>query len=253
MDTKLPPESLRALDQLRQRLAQLTTGIASLRKDLSAHTLPTYPQLHSAAQLLSYTLTQYNEAYTAHKKFLTEAHAYPLPTYPGLGEAAAGGRSGLSEEEGRGALEYVLRKKLEPRCEVWIDAHVEPRGKKEEGKEEVRELWKWAGSESVGVLRKFVEKGHFEADFTVAEMESGVDEVKTGLRRKLEGQLEEDSEDEDMEKEDEEDEQAVRGVWDGGEPGIEIETKGLGMDEWLNILSTAGVHSTSGGAGGTRR
>nr|POF02498.1 mediator of rna polymerase ii transcription subunit 8 [Quercus suber] len=247
MDSRLSADSVRALDQLRQRLAQLSTGIALLREELSTHTLPSSMQLHSAAQLLSYTLSQYNEAYTSHRKFLTEAHAYPIPTYPGLGEGAGAGRTGLTEEEGRGALEYILRKKLEPRCEAWVDSHVAEHA---DG-DKMRDLWKWAGRESVEFLQDFAEKGVFEADFTIRELEAGVDSVQTGMKRKLEGQVEEESEDEDMDKvvEDVGDE---KGAWDGGEPGVEIGVKGLSIEEMLNVLTTAAVHVGADSTGGLR-
>lgn len=51
--------------------------------------------------------------------------------------------------------------------------------------EEHRELWAFAGPASNSVVKRMIEDQAFEDEFTLAEREAGVENVITGLRRKL--------------------------------------------------------------------
>lgn len=134
------------------------------------------------------------------RTFFTAAHAYPLPSYPGKTEETL--------------LNKLLRKKLDPKVEDWIEHGVrqaEPasqtngHGTITNGAtaqeqtatlthEELADLWSWAGPESNNIVRKIGEDDGFDDDFTLAEREQGVENVVTGLKRKL---WESDSEDEE--------------------------------------------------------
>ena len=127
------------------------------------------------------------ETYNQHAALLRQAHAYPLTSYPGHTHEAL--------------LGQLLRKKLEPGAEKWIEDHTTPptteagQGMKAE---DLRELWQWAGPTSQRIIGPMLEEdGAFGDDFTIAEREDGVENVVTGLRRKLDGE----SEDEDEEDE----------------------------------------------------
>lgn len=102
----------------------------------------------------------------------------------------------------------MLRKKLEPGTENWIETNTTKFGEQVNGNagearggldyEKVRELWNWAGPASNAIVMPMYEDGVFEDDFTIAEREAGTDKVVTGLRRKLDGQVaDDDAEDDD--------------------------------------------------------
>ena len=98
-----------------------------------------------------------------------------------------------------------MRKRLEPRVEGWIEEYAGPKtnaaGHEGELKnEEIRELWNWAPATSSGIVEPMLEDGgDFEDDFTIAEKEGGTENVVTGLKRKLDGEFEDDEdEDEDV-------------------------------------------------------
>ena len=136
------------------------------------------------------------ETFDSHRQFLKEAHAYPLTNFPGHTQ--------------EGLLGQLLRKKLEPGVENWVEEYTTGR-KKEGGEEhvngveptdgssdsELRELWAWAAPTSAGIVGPMLEEdGAFADDFTIAEREAGVEDVVTGLKRKLDGESDEDEDDE---------------------------------------------------------
>jgi len=188
--------------------------------------------------LVTYNVQQANEAMNAHRDFLHSAHAYPLTTFPGHRE--------------ENLLGQLMRKKLEPKVEDWIAEYttkVEDRkgaasangvsmGETEQGggltAEEARELWSWAGPTSNGVVKAMVEDGAFGDDFTLAEREAGVENVVTGLRRRLydEDESEDEEGDEDKMMED------VMPVKPAEEPGIDPKQPPMQIERLLKFVST---------------
>jgi mediator of RNA polymerase II transcription subunit 8, fungi type len=133
------------------------------------------------------------ETFNTHSALLRQAHAYPLTNFPGHTQ--------------QGLLTQLLRKKLEPGAEKWVEDHtIHAKGIGEGGSskaEELRELWSWAGPTSQSIVGPMLEEdGAFADDFTIAERESGVENVVTGLKRKLDGDSEDEDEDEDEKMED---------------------------------------------------
>ncbi|KAK5171927.1 mediator of RNA polymerase II transcription subunit 8 [Saxophila tyrrhenica] len=180
-------DQIRSIDQLRQRLSQLSTSIASLRSNLEREEpLPTWPSLQASAQALSFNLAQLLETTTTHGALLRQAHAYPLPNFPGHTQEAL--------------LQQLLRKKMEPGVEKWVEEHTSTTTDVGGTKgEEWRALWNSVGPTSQGIVGPMLEEdGAFGDDFTIKEREEGVEDVVTGLKRKLDGDSE--SEDEDDEK-----------------------------------------------------
>lgn len=152
------------------------------------------------------------------KALLSALAAYPLPSYPGRDQ--------------EGLLEQLLRKKLEPDIEERVfagraagesvPAHATLANPDKSGlaeasrarRAELRDLWQWAGMAANGQARIH----HWGADYTREEVERGVDNVMTGLKRKLVAP--DDDDDDDEEESDEEDEVAVQ---EGdGDDGIEM-------------------------------
>ncbi|MCJ1367309.1 mediator of RNA polymerase II transcription subunit 8 [Acarospora aff. strigata] len=115
--------------------------------------------------------------------------AYPLPTFPGRTQ--------------ENLLGQLLRKKLEPNVEDWVE-----RGREiatdatkldaESVKEhELLSLWEWAGMAANEQARKHTWGG----DFTLEERDIGIENVDTGLRRKFEESGDDSSDDDEaMEK-----------------------------------------------------
>ena len=148
------------------------------------------------------------ETFTSHRQFLREAHAYPLTHFPGHTQ--------------ENLLGQLLRKKLEPRVEDWIEEHTSKHqddAQQANGvaravggltKEELKELWNSASPTSNGIVRPMLEDdGEFEDDFTIVEREMGVENVITGLRRKLDGDSEDEDEDEENDLDDDKMEDVV--------------------------------------------
>ena len=116
---------------------------------------------------------------------------YPLPQFPGRTQ--------------ENLLGQLLRKKLEPNVEDWvaegrkIGTEAEAQGDKGGlNREEMLNLWTWAGMAANEQARKHTWGGNYTSE----EKERGVENVVTGLRRRLK----EDPEDLSEEEDDEDDE-----------------------------------------------
>lgn len=115
-------------------------------------------------------------------------HPYPLPSFP------------ASTQEP--ALHALMRKKLDPIAENWIDSSL--RADKTGGREgadddllpeeDVQQLWSWVGKANRDILEPLIED--MDADYTTAEQEQGIENIVTGIKSLDEN---EDDEDEDME------------------------------------------------------
>ena len=95
--------------------------------------LSTRQSLHTQTLILSQTLSSLSNHLQSHSSALAATAVYPLPSYPG--------------REQEPLLNQLLRKKLEPGVEEWVEQgsqtgeDVAGDGKAEEWKE----LWEWAG------------------------------------------------------------------------------------------------------------
>ena len=184
--------------------------------------------------LVTYSVQQANEAMNAHRDFLRAAHPYPLTTFPGH-----------REED---LLGQLMRKKLEPKVEDWI-AEYSKAGRRDNSQvngapteagltgglkaQELRDLWSWAGPTSNGIVKGMVENGAFEDDFTLAEIEGGVENVATGLKRKL---YEEDEADEEKDDEDDKMEDVIP-TQSTEEQGIDPTRPPMQMERILKFMS----------------
>lgn len=139
-----------------------------------------------------------------------------MPLYPG--------------REQEPVLNQLLRKKLEPHVEDWVEEGRlagEELIKEDDGKgrDEVIDLWEWAGMAANEQARKHAWGG----DYTAEEIEGGIENVVTGLR-------DEESDEEEDEKEDN------GGAWSAQAEGHENRKpeegggKPLSMDEILRFL-----------------
>lgn len=109
---------------------------------------------------------------------------YPSTNFPGRTQEAI--------------LGQLLRKKYEPQVENWVE---QGRSETTEGKEkDVEDLWNWASDWIGSRAAKYVLEDAGD-NYTSEEREAGIENVRTGVRRKLD-ENESDDEDEDEEMED---------------------------------------------------
>ena len=168
--------------------------------------------LHSLSQIISQNLASVSAHLNTNAPLLSSLVAYPLPSYPG--------------REQEPVLNQLLRKKFEPRVEDWVeegrttgeDALKEDGGR---GWEEINDLWEWAGVAANEQARKH----EWGGDYTLEEIEGGVENVVTGLR--------------DEESDDEEGEQGDKSAEGAGRENKKPEENGgkpLSMEEMLRFL-----------------
>ncbi|KAK3178154.1 hypothetical protein OEA41_000287 [Lepraria neglecta] len=106
--TTLTSQDIKTLEQTRQRLSQLTNSLASLQHLIeTTHPLPPWSSLHTLSQVISQNLLSVSTHLSTHSGLLSSLAAYPLPTYPG--------------REKEPELNQLLRKKLEPHVEDWVE------------------------------------------------------------------------------------------------------------------------------------
>lgn len=207
----LQQDDLKTLDQTRQRLSQLANNIASLKSDVQqgnplppwfvapapSHQTPSRciladyrrESIQTSASILGNNINSIVEHLSRNTDALNRTVVYPSTNYPGRTQ--------------EGLLGQLLRKKLEPQVESWVDEGRAIQESAQDSKEEdVEELWAWA-KEWIGqrVATYILEEAG--DNYTVEEREMGIENVNVGLRRKIdEEESEEDDEDEDKEMED---------------------------------------------------
>jgi mediator of RNA polymerase II transcription subunit 8, fungi type len=121
---------------------------------------------------------------TRHADLFQRVAVHPSTNFPGRTQ--------------EGLLQQLLRKKLEPHVEEWVDEGRTVQATNEAEKEkDDEELWKWA-RDFIGerVAKYAIEEAG--DNYTAAEREMGIENVKTGLRRKLDEDEDEDEEMEDV-------------------------------------------------------
>ena len=180
-----------------------------------ANSLPanTYrPSLQSVAAIISQNLASVSQQLKTHHELFASMSVYPTHEYPGQ-----------TQEE---VLSQLLRKKLEPNVQDWAaearKIAAEQTSSSGLKQSEFQELWSSAGLAANEQARKHTWGGNYTLD----EIQMGVENVVTGLRRKLKVDPDESS-DED------EDETAVEAVGDDDEMeivGVRRKSTGDGVE-----------------------
>ncbi|MCJ1394263.1 mediator of RNA polymerase II transcription subunit 8 [Xylographa bjoerkii] len=231
----LNQQEIKALEQTRQRLSQLSHSLGSLYQQV-LHSDPLPPwytpvarakryteadyvhdraSLQSVAAIISQNLATVSQHLSTHQDLFASMVVYPLPDFPGQTQEAL--------------LGQLLRKKLEPNVEDWVAEGRHTAGENRlQGvngtlqQSELQDLWSWAGMAANEEARKHT----WGEDFTLEEREMGVENVVTGLRRKL-------KEDPDESSDDDEDEEAVEFEADADEMeivGVHRKESGDGLE-----------------------
>lgn len=160
-------EELKYLDQTRQRLHQLTNNIASLKQDVIQNSpLPNWHSLQASAVILAGNIQALTAHLSKHSELLNKTVIYPTPDYPG--------------REQEGLLGQLLRKKLEPSVEKWVEKAKEV-AESSINTEEQEEFKLWAAD---WISLRIANYAQNEAgdEYTVEEREKGIENVRTGLK-----------------------------------------------------------------------
>jgi mediator of RNA polymerase II transcription subunit 8 len=189
----LQQDDLKTLDQTRQRLYQLANNIASLKSDIQQgnplppwYVAPNIPlsssfvfslanclreSIQTSASILGNNINSIVEHLSRNADVLNRTVVYPSTNYPGRTQ--------------EGLLGQLLRKKLEPQVETWVEeGRTIQENAQESNEEDMEELWAW-GKEWIGqrVATYILEEAG--DNYTVEEREMGIENVNIGLRRKL--------------------------------------------------------------------
>ncbi|KZL70575.1 rna polymerase ii mediator complex component med8 [Colletotrichum incanum] len=186
-------DEFKAIEQTRQRLFQLSNSIQGLKVDvLKSNPLPPPSSLQAQSQILLRNLQSLLETLTENTHVFQHLHVFPDVAYPGR----------VHEN----ILLQLLRKKLEPGVEEWVErgreATRELRASSSEGggagEAGLDDVWRVVREWTVERVQRYVLEEAGDV-YTEGERERGVENVRTGLKRSLE-----DDEDDDEEESDEE-------------------------------------------------
>lgn len=245
---------IKPLDATRLRLFQLSNELGVLRQAIeTSDPLPPWSTILRSSNLLSVQLGSLTEhlatAFNAHSdpalsnfSLGGQPHAYPLPSFP------------IEQEN---ILGQLLRKKLDPGVEEWVErASAAAASKDHRGieykvlnREQQEELWAWAKPRA-GEIAAGIPWG---IDYSIAEQEAGVETVITGLKRKLDTGLESDDEDDDEDDDRDDGEDKHMEDVGGGSKKQNITTQDLltaslkpviPLDDMLRFMSTGTLPRT---------
>ncbi|KAI0994924.1 hypothetical protein K3495_g13256 [Podosphaera aphanis] len=161
----LQPEDIKGLEQTRQRLHQLSSNIASLKQDVLLNApLPKWHSLQASAMILTNNIQVLTTLLAKNSEILNRAVVYPSTNYPGRTQ--------------EGLLGQLLRKKLEPSIEGWVDTGKEMGATVNDAEESKLKSWaaEWIATR---VAKYALEEARDE--YTVEERELGIENVRTGL------------------------------------------------------------------------
>ncbi|KAI9774226.1 MAG: mediator of RNA polymerase II transcription subunit 8 [Geoglossum umbratile] len=229
--SSLTQSDTKALEQTRQKLVQLTKNLSSLQAAISqSDPIPSWPTLQNTATIISNNLLTLSAHLQTHRTLFNSILVYPLPSFPGQSQ--------------EGPLQHLLRKKLEPRVEDWVErgragglacetitSNDDGGQKTKLTADELVELWEWAGRAANEEAKR--RNWGDDEEFTLEEREGGIANVVTGLRRRLE--FDEDEEG-DVEMGDEE-----RKKEPGDEKPVPNDIPPLRLEEILRFISTGAL------------
>ncbi|KAI7359395.1 hypothetical protein KC320_g446 [Hortaea werneckii] len=195
------------------------------------------PSIQRDAELAVMNLARAQDAMNEFGAFFRAAHAYPLPSYPG--------------HEKEMMLGMLMRKKLDPKTDDWVTQYSKsPETMQESGEvskvnmDDLRDLWDYAGPAENGIAREMLENDAFGSLFTMAEQEDGIENVKTGLRRKLFEDDSDEEEDEDGEEKGDmkmdEDRQPEK-LAPPPEPGVDPSLPPMRLETVLRFITTGAL------------
>ncbi|OLN81744.1 Mediator of RNA polymerase II transcription subunit 8 [Colletotrichum chlorophyti] len=184
-------DEFKAIEQTRQRLFQLSNSIQGLKMDvLKSNPLPPPSSLQAQSQILLRNLQSLLETLTENTHVFQHLQVFPDVSYPG--------------RQYENILLQLLRKKLEPGVEEWVERGRETARelRESEGEAALEDVWREVRGWTVERVQKYVLEEAGDV-YTEEERARGVENVRTGLKRNLEDEEEEEEEDESDEDGDE--------------------------------------------------
>lgn len=170
---ELSQDQIRAVDLARTRLQTLHTAMSALRGDLASpqQPMPSWSLMQTHTNLIAKSIEEVSKVLSDNQELFSSTVAFPLPSFPGRYQSHI--------------IETLLRTKLEPRVEDWIEQGSKTTKNKSTERglsdRERSELWQWAGPAANREARKQI----WDEDYTIAEKRAGTENVATGLNRKL--------------------------------------------------------------------
>lgn len=126
-------------------------------------------------------LAELADVLNSQRELFSALHAHPMPNYPGLTEELR--------------LQGMLRKKLDPRAEAWIDEALKSKKAVGEGDngdllpaDQMEKIWESAKPVSREIMAPMLEDEVFDDDYTIEERAKGVENIVTGVKRVDEGE-----------------------------------------------------------------
>ncbi|KAI3324724.1 hypothetical protein HD806DRAFT_493438 [Xylariaceae sp. AK1471] len=197
----LTQEELRAVEQTRQRLSQLSSSINSLKNDVFvSHPLPNLDSLQASADILNHNVRAILDTLAQNNDLFSRVAVHPSTNFPGRTQESI--------------LLQLLRKKPEPDVEASMDEgrmmlanlptpnnamHGTTMNQEKAKEKAFEDVW-GATRDTCGVrIADYVmnEEGDY---FTAEEHEIGTEKVRTGLRRTFDDEYEDDDDDENEEE-----------------------------------------------------
>ncbi|KAI8624773.1 choline sulfatase [Xylariaceae sp. FL1651] len=197
----LSQEELKAVEQTRQRLSQLSSSINSLKNDVfTSNPLPNLDSLQASTDILKLNIGAILDILAQNSELFTRVAVHPSTNFPGRTQ--------------EGILLQLLRKKAEPDVEAYMDEgrkmlaslptshdpaasfHNTAVSHDKEKEKEFEEVW--AAAREACQMRVADYAMDEEGDpFTAEERELGIENVRTGLRRTFDDESEEEDEEEE--------------------------------------------------------
>ncbi|KFY15268.1 hypothetical protein V492_02108 [Pseudogymnoascus sp. VKM F-4246] len=132
--TSLNSDEMRAIDQTRTRLDQLTKSIGALKNDiLRSPVMPPIDSIQVHSTILAQSLKNITDHLSKHSDLFSQTVVYPSTNFPGRTQ--------------EGLIGQLLRKKLEPSAESWVEegrALGKPDSEGAGRDEDLDELWSFA-------------------------------------------------------------------------------------------------------------
>ncbi|KUJ09687.1 uncharacterized protein LY89DRAFT_597801 [Mollisia scopiformis] len=183
--TNFSREDVRALEATRQRLSQLTHTIHSLKTDLQqSNPLPQWSSIQTQNAILVTHVDGVTKLLSSHADLLNRTVVFPSTNYPGRTQ--------------EGLLTQLLRKKLEPQVENWVEGGRQIAQAEGLSGKDNDEFLGWAVDWTGKRIAEYAQNEALD-EYTIDEQALGIENVNTGLKAKYEDDESEDSnEDEDM-------------------------------------------------------
>ncbi|KAI1109422.1 mediator of RNA polymerase II transcription complex subunit 8-domain-containing protein [Nemania sp. NC0429] len=192
-------EELKAVEQTRQRLAQLSASLNSLKNDVFHSTpLPNVDSLEASADILNHNVRAILDTISQNNDLFSRVAVHPSTNFPGRTQ--------------ENILLQLLRKKPEPDVEAAMEegsktlASMPLPGRLQVATTDVGDKEKEGALENIwGTVRGALQERiaeyvmNEEGDsFTAEEHEMGIENVRTGLQRSFDDEYEDEDDEEEM-------------------------------------------------------